>query len=79
MLLMVFVSALLVVDSRHQSRKIFAELQGLEKKRDAMHEEWGRLQLEQGTLVTPSRVEEMAQKKLEMISPQANSIKLVRF
>ncbi len=79
LLLMVFVSALLVVDSRHQSRKIFVELQVLEKKRDAMHEEWGRLQLEQGTWATPSRIEEMASNKLEMISPQANTIKLVRY
>lgn len=78
LLLMVFVSALLVVDSRHQSRKLFIEVQGLQKKRDAMNEEWGRLQLEQGTWATPSRIEEVARKKLEMISPEPQAIVQVR-
>ncbi len=78
LLLMVFVSALLVVDSRHQSRKLFIEIQGLQKTRDAMNEEWGRLQLEQGTWATPSRIEEVARNKLEMISPEPQDIVQVR-
>lgn len=73
----VLVSALLVVQARHQSRVVFAETQALENRRDALNEEWGRLQLEQSTWAMASRIENLARTKLEMRSPTPEQLVLV--
>ncbi len=73
----VLVSALLVVQARHQSRVVFAEVQSLEQKRDALHEEWARLQLEQSTWAMANRIESLARTKLEMRSPKPEQLVLV--
>jgi cell division protein FtsL len=75
--LLVFISAIAVVLARHQSRKLFAELQGLEQQRDAMNEEWGQLQLEQATWGTHSRIEDLARRKLGMTIPPAEAIMVI--
>jgi len=78
LLLLVTVSALGVVYAKHQSRKLFVELQSLQKTRDAMDIEWGQLQLEQGTLATHGRVEETAGAKLGMVIPDANQVVILQ-
>ncbi len=70
-------SALSVVKTRHESRKLFIQLQDMEKKRNLMNEDWGRLQLEQATWGTHSRIEEVAREELEMEIPMTENIKLV--
>ncbi len=70
-------SAISVVGARHESRKLFVELQRIEKQRDQMLEGWGRLQLEQATWGTYSRIEEVAREKLKMKLPPTEEIKLV--
>jgi len=75
--LTVFVSALQVVISQHQTRKIFVELQKLEDIRDELDEEWGRLQLEQSTWATDDRIERIARAELNMIDPEFNNIVLL--
>ena len=67
--IMVVISALQVVVARHESRRLFVELQGLEHERDAMNVEWGQLQLEQATWATHARVEDIARQKLGMTQP----------
>jgi len=74
---LVFASAVGVVVSRHQSRKLFVELQAMERERDQMNEEWGQLQLEQATWGTHARVEEIAHAKLGMVPPQPSSVVMV--
>lgn len=74
----VFVSAIGVVYSIHQSRKQFVQLQSLQAQRDEMDVEWGRLQLEQSTWATDARIEELASRKLDMIIPSPNAIVMVR-
>lgn len=71
-------SALGVVVARHQSRKVFVELEDLQKTRDNMNEEWGRLQLEEGAWGTNVRVEQLARSKLGMIMPAPDQIIVVR-
>lgn len=73
----VLISALLVVKTRHESRLVFAEIQSLEKRRDALNEEWGRLQLEQSTWAMASRLESLARTKLEMQQPSPDQLVLV--
>lgn len=74
----VVLSALAVVYAKHQSRKLFIELQTLQKSRDDMAIEWGQLQLEQSTLVTHGRIENIAHAKLGMMMPPADAMVMVK-
>lgn len=76
--LLVLASSLGVVYSKHESRKLFVELDTLKKERDEMNVEWGRLQLEQSTLATHSRIERTAKKRLGMVTPEYKEILIVR-
>lgn len=71
-------SAIGVVFSTHESRKLFVELQGLQKTRDELSAEWGRLQLEQSTWSTHGRIEQIANNKLDMVNPSAGTVVIVR-
>ena len=64
-----FVSALETVIARHQARKLFVEIQSLEKVRDHLHEEWSRLLLEQSTWATDVRIEMLSRSRLDMKTP----------
>lgn len=74
----VLASSLGVVYAKHQSRKLFVELDALKKERDEMNINWGRLQLEQSTLATHNRIEETAKKRLNMVTPEYKQILIVR-
>lgn len=72
------VSALIVVYARHESRKLFIELQALQQVRDDMNVEWGQLQLEQSTWATHSRIDPIAREQLQMSAPTPDTIMIVR-
>jgi len=76
--LAVLVSAVAVIEAKHESRKRFVALQVLESERDRMNVEWGQLQLEQGTWATHSRIESIAYKQLHMVIPEMGSIVIVK-
>ncbi len=78
LLIVTFVSAISVVYVKHYNRKLFVELQQLEKQRDNMEVEWGQLQLEQNTWATHSRIERIAREKLQMITPDSSDIIYIR-
>ncbi len=69
LLIGVLASALGVVQSKHESRKRFVELQRLYAQRDELNIEWGRLQLEQSTWATHGRIEQVAREQLRMAMP----------
>jgi cell division protein FtsL len=71
-------SAVVVVHARHQHRQRFVELTGLEKARDELNIEFGRLQLEQATWAESNRVDQVARNRLGMVFPQADEIVVVR-
>ena len=77
LIMAVFISAVEVVVARHQARKLFVEIQTLEKVRDELNEEWGRLQLEQSTWATDIRIESLAHGEMGMKIPDMNSIVLL--
>ena len=79
-LLMVLVlsSAVGAVYSKHQSRKLFVELQALKTRRDDLEIEWGRLQLEQSTRATHGRVERLARDRLHMHIPTPTTTMVVK-
>jgi len=76
--LVVLISAVGVIRAKHENRKLFVQLQALEKERDQMNVEWGQLQLEQGAWATSSRVEEIARKRLGMEIPKSESVVIIR-
>jgi cell division protein FtsL len=65
------------VTSQHKARKLFVELQGEKDKAQKMEVEWGQLQLEQGTLATPARVEKLASLKLHMQLPKNGQMQFI--
>ncbi|MDX1697196.1 MAG: cell division protein FtsL [Thiohalobacterales bacterium] len=78
LLALVVVSALGVVYSKHQGRKLFIELQALGEARDSMDIEWGQLQLEQSTLTTQGQVERAARERLGMVTLATDRMVIVR-
>ena len=60
------VSALTVIYAKHRNRMLYVELRELQGARDNLNVDWGRLQLEQSTWATHSRIEAVARKKLGM-------------
>jgi len=78
LLVLVVVSSLGVVYSKHQSRKLFVELQALGEARDSMDIEWGQLQLEQSTLTMQGKIESAARERLGMVSLTTDRMVIVR-
>lgn len=75
--LAIFVSALQVVIARHETRRLFVDLQAMERTRDELKEEWGRLQLEQSTWAINDRIESVARSQLDMKMPEQSSVVLL--
>ena len=70
-------SALLVVVAKHESRKLFVELQRLERERDELNVNWGRLKLESGYLASHDRVRSEAARRLGMDRPDPGRMAIV--
>ena len=71
------VSAILVVVAKHESRKLFVELQGLERQRDELNVNWSRLKLEGGYLASHDRVRSEAVRRLGMGRPDPGRMAIV--
>ncbi|MGG7055110.1 cell division protein FtsL [Nitrosomonas sp. ANs5] len=63
-----------IVTARHEARKIFMAQEKEQKLTEQLNTEWDQLQLEQSTLAMHARVEKIARKQLDMVSPPAESI-----
>jgi len=72
------ICALAVVTARHQARKLFVELQSLERQGRELDTEWGRLQLEQSTWAMHSRIEQIAHGQLRMSAPELQRIQVIK-
>jgi len=72
------VSALGVVYTRHESRRLAGQLDELENQRDAVIAEWSRLQLEQAWLADAGQVETKAIEHLGMGIPEHPRILVLR-
>ena len=74
---LVVVTALLVVVVKHESRRLFVELQGLERERDELNVTWGQLKLESGYLASYDRVRSLAETRLGMDRPDPGRMAIV--
>lgn len=75
---LVLASAILLVYSKHQSRKLFVELQQLRYQVDALNTEWSQLQLEQSAWSGHGRIERIASKRLSMVMPASSDVVFVK-
>ena len=71
-------TALLIVRDRHEHRQGFVALNRLEKARDELNIEFGRLQLEQATWAESNRVDQVARARLGMVFPRTEDIVVLR-
>jgi cell division protein FtsL len=67
-------SALAIIYTKHESRKLFIELENLTTERDALNIEWGQLQIEQSTWATHARIERIAIEEMSLVRPQSEEI-----
>ncbi len=82
LLLMIFavvcvISAIALVYTKHESRKLFVELEQLTTERDELNIEWGQLQIEQSTWATHARIERVALEELSLVRPKSTEIYLI--
>jgi len=73
----VIASAVAVVYAKYASRKSFIELQELRNQRDQVEMEWSQLQLEQGTLATHTRIDQLARQRLNMHLPTPDRVVVI--
>lgn len=71
-------TALTLVRDRHEHRLLFIDLSKLEKARDELNIDFGRLQLEQATWAESNRVDQVARARLGMVFPRAEDIVVLR-
>jgi cell division protein FtsL len=67
-------SALGVVYTRHQSRRLAVELGALETLHDSAVADWSRLQIEQAWLADANQIEITARQRLQMRAPEKTTI-----
>ena len=71
------VSAIALVYTKHESRKLFIELESLTRERDELDIEWGQLQIEQSTWATHARIEKVATDDLKLSRPESSEIYVI--
>ena len=71
-------SAIGVVYARHEHRQLFVVLKGLQRERDDLNIDFGRLQLEQATWAESNRIDQVARNRLGMVFPEAGETVVVR-
>jgi cell division protein FtsL len=69
MIILMLVSALAVVYTINVHRMTCSQLQFAEQQSHQLQLQWGQLLLEQASLATPARVEQLATEKLHMVLP----------
>ncbi len=70
-------SAFAVIYTKHDSRKLFVELENLTTERDELNIEWGQLQIEQSTWATHARIERLAVEEMSLVRPQSGEIYVI--
>jgi cell division protein FtsL len=71
------ISAMALIYTKHESRKLFVELEKLTTERDELNIEWGQLQIEQSTWATHARIERVAAEELSLVRPKATEIYVI--
>ena len=67
-------SAVALIYTKHESRKLFVELEALTHERDELNIEWGQLQIEQSTWAQHARIEKVATDDLSLVRPDTADV-----
>jgi len=78
LVVLVLVSSISVIYTKHNGRTEFIALQKLEKQHDNLNEEWGRLLLEESTLSGQESIKKLASLHLNMIVPTADMVVIAK-
>lgn len=73
LLVAVLISGFLVIYSTNTYRSTFSQVEQEEQQSHLLQLQWGQLLLEQASLATPARVEELAIDKLKMTFPTSKN------
>jgi len=71
------ISAVAIVYTKHESRKLFVGLEQLTIDRDELNIEWGQLQIEQSTWATHARIEQVATDELSLARPNTGELNVI--
>ncbi len=77
-LFLVCASAVGVIYAVNESRHLLNELQLLENQRNALQVEWGQLLLEESSLISQGRLEDIAVTELGMQIPTLENMVMIR-
>ena len=77
LLALVVMSSLALIASQHQARKLYSELQMEQAAAKRFEEEMGRLQIEQSSWSTPTRIEKIARERLGMRVPDTDHTRIL--
>jgi cell division protein FtsL len=75
--LAVVASAVWVAAARHEARQLFIELEALNRERDRLQIDWGRLQLEESAWAAHPRVDTLAREQLSLSLPDQKSVVMI--
>jgi cell division protein FtsL len=70
-------SGVWVTGAKHRARQLFVELEELNREQDRLQIDWWRLQIEQSTWATHSRIESLARERLQLTNPSDEQLVLV--
>lgn len=73
----VVASGIWIVEVEHRSRQLFIENEALNRELDRLQTDWGRLQIEQGTYATHSRIEALVRQRLQLTVPNGDQLVVV--
>lgn len=73
----VVASGVWIVTAEHRSRQLFMQAEQLSRAADQLQIDWGRLQIEQGTYATHSRIEASARQRLQLTEPNADQLVVI--
>ncbi len=73
----VVISGVWAIRTKHQARQLFVELESLNRERDRLQVDWGRLQLEESTVGAHSQVEAVVRERLSLDHPMPDEIIVV--
>ncbi|MBV0932689.1 cell division protein FtsL [Marinobacterium weihaiense] len=77
--LMVMGSAMAVIFSAYEYRRLFNEHQVLVRQWDELQVEWGQYLLEQSVWSAHHRIEALATSEMDMVIPATEAIEIVRY
>ena len=73
----VVASGIWIVDVEHRSRALFVAAEEQARELDRLQVDWGRLQIEQSTYATHSRIETLARQRLRLTEPDDEALAVV--